>query len=301
MSSSQILDTFHLFPLLPPELRLLIWHESCTPRVITLTYLSAPADTFVTTHTRPPALLHVCAESRAYGLARLYVKCPILPSPAADTTLTTHGGHETREEEEIYFHLHPTLDTLYLPRPPSLSPSSPSPSPFPSLSHSISSLGYATHWTTSFFTSRVPSAAGTVHKLALDYVPASVRRPWEVYGKVSLLRGCGGGLEEAVLVVKEEESPQGEGGGSHGGEEDGEVELVDFAEDRAGFVRAIVERVKESFWYELQSAWTSGLEMGREERKGGRGNGEGWELELVPKARVMRGCGRRPLLAGCVG
>jgi hypothetical protein len=69
-------SSFELFPLLPFELRLKIWHlVLSTPRVVTISCEREKLDrerrfakSFVST-TRPPALLHVCSETRSEGLS----------------------------------------------------------------------------------------------------------------------------------------------------------------------------------------------------------------------------------------
>ncbi|KAI1386178.1 uncharacterized protein F4822DRAFT_431052 [Hypoxylon trugodes] len=89
--------SFTLFSLLPTELRLHIWRHTCHPRVVEVSYDNQ--EDRCTTLTAPPAVLHVCRESRFEAL-RIY-------KPSFGTQ-----SHEPR----IYF-CH-ELDTLYLPRPP---------------------------------------------------------------------------------------------------------------------------------------------------------------------------------------
>ncbi|KAK4456848.1 hypothetical protein QBC42DRAFT_342114 [Cladorrhinum samala] len=81
------LTQFTYFPLLPTELRLLIWRASLSPRAVTLTSLALP----LSSPTPPPITLSVSRESRSESL-RFYI--------------TLGPG--------IYFH--PSLDTLYIPR-----------------------------------------------------------------------------------------------------------------------------------------------------------------------------------------
>ncbi|KAH6659757.1 hypothetical protein BKA67DRAFT_652974 [Truncatella angustata] len=91
------LECFHLFSLLPSEIRLDIWqHTCCHPRVVEV-YYDAVVDECITKTTQP-AVLYTCAESRREAL-RLYK--PLFGTISADA--------------RIYFH--PEQDTLYLPRP----------------------------------------------------------------------------------------------------------------------------------------------------------------------------------------
>jgi len=71
-------DEFHLFPALPPELRLKIWgYALSVPRNVTVLCLEgrfergAPREVKFSSPDRPPALLHVCRESRCEAL-RIY-------------------------------------------------------------------------------------------------------------------------------------------------------------------------------------------------------------------------------------
>ncbi|KAK4134733.1 hypothetical protein BT67DRAFT_434152 [Trichocladium antarcticum] len=321
-------STFTLFPLLPPELRLEIWHHTLTPRIVTLTPTTADTATTLTTTTRPPAILHANHESRTF-CQRHYVQCPILP-PQEAAGPEPQQAHDSQQQQQPqpqpqqYFHLHPTLDTLYIPRP-------------------ATPAGYSA-WLRAV-PARVPCAAAAARRVALDYVPAAVRRPWEVYEKMSLLRGCGA-LDEAVLVIEAGEvgrgmvvppSPPGDGagwmmgGGEGEGEEEeeegeeeegmvvglelevevdggkgegegegegecGEVEFVGLGEDGDGAEvgRGIVGLVRESFRYEGGGGWGFA-------KDDGEGEGEGRfedELELVPMAKVVRGCAGRPPVVG---
>jgi hypothetical protein len=88
------LTTFTIFPSLPAELRLKIWRESCSPRIITLNYNQA-SDSFASCP--QPALLSTCHESREEAL-RIY-------TPFFGTN--SHKPH-------IYFN--PYRDTIHLPR-----------------------------------------------------------------------------------------------------------------------------------------------------------------------------------------
>ncbi|KAI5868643.1 hypothetical protein GGS23DRAFT_546507 [Durotheca rogersii] len=90
-------SSFTLFSWLPAELRLEIWRLTCHPRVVEVLY-DVESDQCLSS-TPPPAVLHVCRESRLEAL-RVY-----RPS----------FGTRSREPR-IYFC--PDRDTLYLPRPP---------------------------------------------------------------------------------------------------------------------------------------------------------------------------------------
>ncbi|KAK3352283.1 hypothetical protein B0T25DRAFT_419797, partial [Lasiosphaeria hispida] len=87
--------SFSLFSLLPAELRLAIWRQSCHPRVVEVRY--SPNEDRCLTTTKPPVTLHVCRESRYEGL-RLYTRA---------------FGTKTHEPF-IYFA--PDADILYVPR-----------------------------------------------------------------------------------------------------------------------------------------------------------------------------------------
>lgn len=289
-------SSFPLFPYLPKELRLQIWQQTCVPRVVALSYHPAPADTF-RTRTRAPVLLHVSRESRAEGL-RLYVRCDIAPSGPTSATggvpppprwlLPPHDEHDEQERaregkgHQAYFYLHPDLDTLYLPRPPA--------------TRDILHLGYA-DWARDFC-ARVPAAAAAARRIAIDYVPAEVRRPWEAYGKVCLLRGCPK-LEEAVLVFPGEDGYGEDKGRKQKQQQEeeeeelvGAVELVEPVAADAARAEGIVERVRESFRYEVRDgpwggwgAFDTGMAKDGCWGRGGFGSGP----ELIPRAKVMGG------------
>lgn len=310
-SSSSFHTSFPLFPLLPPELRLQIWRLIPQSRVITLSYLPSPyanddAYTYHTPNTRPPRLLHICRESRAEA-EKIYIKCSI---PTIDPGYQEQDDEldGRGDEEERYFHLHPHLDILYLTRPhPALDPS-----------------GYSS-WAREFG-QRMPVAATAARRLAVDYVPPEVRRPWEAYGKLCLLRGCAR-LEEAFLVI----SSLGSGGSpsplegeidclSLGTEEGGvglglgtmqEVEFVD-PKGEPGEIMGIMERVRESFRFEVDGG-TGGFggflgrrRAGEEEDDDECKESESPEkdLELIPKAKkkkVLRNWGCRVGHVACTG
>lgn len=149
-------DSFVLFHNLPSELRLAIWQHSYQPRLVDVRYL-AEQDRCVT-GTPPPAVLHVCRESRAEA-SRLYLR------------LFGTGSHEAT----VYFH--PRLDVLYLPR--------------------HAPMGY--DCAAREFAQLVPDAVLHVTLLALDHVPPEVRRPWELYNKLSLRRSFPN-LSQSFLV-----------------------------------------------------------------------------------------------------
>jgi hypothetical protein len=283
-SSSSSSPTFTLFPYLPPELRLQIYRHSAHPRVTTLTY-HFQTNTF-TCSTHPPLLLHICHESRAEGF-RLYTKCLLPEADSASTSLpnpsTTIPGSPASEGkgnrgiEGRYFYHHPDQDTLYLPRPPL-------------------GLGYA-DWARDFAV-RLPQVAGAVRRLAVDYIRPEVRRPWEVYGKVCLIRGFLPRLEEAFMVISSSSSSSGLSGGGGGGveggeeEEGAEIELIDPRGDTEE-IMGIMERVRESFRVAVGvGLGLMGLGLGQED--GGGGDGGGYDghgqrrggLELRPKAKV---------------
>jgi hypothetical protein len=275
MSSSP--ESFTLFPNLPPELRLQIYREACHPRVTSLSY-HPNSDTFHCP-THPPPLLHISREARAEGL-RLYVKCFLPASSHLNHHQELGAGHEQegREEEEEprYFYHHPSHDTLYLPRPHP--------------SHDRFGMGYA-DWAREF-ASRLPGVVDVVRRLAVDYVPGEVRRQWEVYGKVCLIRGCKN-LEEAYLVISSSSGENGGGDGDGVGEER-EVEFVDPGADDAE-IMGIMERVSESCRVEI---WGRvGVGLGNGDGDDGQGGIEnGWEL--IPKAKVPSAWECRP--AVCV-
>ncbi|KAI2636893.1 hypothetical protein GGS26DRAFT_458778 [Hypomontagnella submonticulosa] len=90
-------NSFPLFALLPTELRLQIWRQSCHERVVEVLYDGE--EDRCSSSTAPPAILHTCHESRFEAL-RMYRR-----------SFGTKS-HDPR----IYFC--PDLDILYLPRPP---------------------------------------------------------------------------------------------------------------------------------------------------------------------------------------
>lgn len=164
---------FTPFPFLPTELRLEIWRLSHTPRVVSVRY-SLTHDRCIPS-TPPPAIAHVCRESRYEALRGDYVlafSTPSHPSPS------------------IWFS--PALDTLYIPR--------------------WGDLGYAD--AARDFAQHVLHTAPHVRRLAIDHVRPEIRRPWETYSKYWLMRGFPL-LREAFLVLGSgtEEDVTGDGQG----------------------------------------------------------------------------------------
>ncbi|KAM3076186.1 hypothetical protein ACMFMF_005523 [Clarireedia jacksonii] len=94
-TASERLMSFHLFPTLLPELRILIWRYACTSRVVEVRY--DPSLDRCLSKSRLPAILHTNHESRIEAL-RIYNLC----------------FATKKSQSRIYFN--PYLDTLYLPR-----------------------------------------------------------------------------------------------------------------------------------------------------------------------------------------
>lgn len=67
-------DTFTLFPLLPPEIRLKIWQTiAAEPQTVELS--CTPSSSYLPngrwfSHSKPPAIFSICSESRAVALAQ---------------------------------------------------------------------------------------------------------------------------------------------------------------------------------------------------------------------------------------
>jgi hypothetical protein len=61
------MTTFHLFPLLPLELRIQIWTAAIPNRVLTIRRLDRATHPICLSPTPPPALMHACQESRKYA------------------------------------------------------------------------------------------------------------------------------------------------------------------------------------------------------------------------------------------
>jgi hypothetical protein len=60
-------NSFHLFPRLPPELRLKIWNYTITTSSFVPVRWSQSQRVFLSTR-KPPTILHICQESRIFGL-----------------------------------------------------------------------------------------------------------------------------------------------------------------------------------------------------------------------------------------
>lgn len=70
------MDSFHLFPTLPEEIRGLIWEHSFTPRVIPLSCADVNGGRHIQLKLTPPrraTVLQICHESRAVAKRRGYV------------------------------------------------------------------------------------------------------------------------------------------------------------------------------------------------------------------------------------
>ncbi|KAL1836467.1 hypothetical protein VTJ49DRAFT_5127 [Mycothermus thermophilus] len=293
---------FTLFLHLPPELRIQIYRHACHPRITVLDY--DPITNSFHCPTPPPALLQVSREARAEGL-RLYRRCPLdlLPHelPADDSFPDDQFAIIGGLREQRYFYHHPDFDTLYVPRP---RPRRHRHQPYEEdgfglhASSRIYKLGYAP-WVFEF-ERRLPWVKGdAVRRMAVDHVPASVRQPWEVYGKVCMMRSFGQ-LEEAYMVIgtvsdgsegcnyddDDSHRRSGEGGGASA--EGREIEFVDPRADDAK-IMGIMERVRESFRVELGE--DLGLvDRARQQReRPGVGTKE-IGLELVPKVVSDVGC-----------
>jgi hypothetical protein len=152
--------SFHLFPLLAPELRLKVWQAACTPRILPIIYTNL---TFTST-TPPPTLLSVSREARNEAQHIYKLSFATSTSPAT-----------------IYFN--PYLDTLYLPRHREMGYDD-TLRDFRVLTHDAENLGLLDE----------------VRSIAIDHVNVDVKRPWEGYNKVSLLRSFQQ-LEEVFLVL----------------------------------------------------------------------------------------------------
>ncbi|KAI2624383.1 hypothetical protein GGR54DRAFT_573917 [Hypoxylon sp. NC1633] len=197
-------DSFSLFSLLPTELRLQIWRHICHPRVVEVLYDSGNDQ--CSSSTAPPAILHVCQESR-YEALLLYRR--------------SFGTKS--HEPTIYFY--PELDTLYIPRPPS--------------------MGYDD--ASRSFTDLVLGTDDTVN-LAIDYVRPTIRRPWETYNKYTLMQSFPK-VKEVYLVLSADAEAE------DNGHED--IGLVDPTGDILALCRLLSD-VKESFFYEVGSNYTVG-------------------------------------------
>ncbi|KAG7287121.1 hypothetical protein NEMBOFW57_006626 [Staphylotrichum longicolle] len=155
-----------------PELRLQIYHHACHPRVTTLIYQEDAGSTTGTGTFRCPTHPQPSCTSRASPAPKA---AAYIPHPHPNLNNGTNTNQFDSGSGFGFAH-----------------------SGGMSMSMSMS-MGYAS-WACDFATTLLPDVARAVRRLAVDYVPGEVRRPWEVYGKVCLLRGCAR-LEEAFLVV----------------------------------------------------------------------------------------------------
>ncbi|RKF64528.1 hypothetical protein OnM2_018042 [Erysiphe neolycopersici] len=172
-------NQFHLFGLLPTELRLSIYALSLPRRILTVNY-DSPTNSF-TSPTALPSLLSTCVESRI----------------VAQKHYSLSFGTNT-SKAKIYFN--PDLDTLYIPR--------------------CSEMGYDEDFRLfkSFIVEEMVEEAiqaesgGIAHanrieqlrSVAIDYVDAQIKRPWEAYNKASFIRGFPQ-LDEIILVIADKD------------------------------------------------------------------------------------------------
>lgn len=207
------LSSFHLFSSLPTEIRLEIWQYSCSqPRVVEV-YYDAKLDQ-CTTVTPPPATLQACAEARREAL-RIY-------KPLFGTS--THCAR-------IYFH--PQLDTLYIPRPPSMG-------------YDDNARDFA----------ELCTGASEVVNLALDHVNPAIRKPWETYNKYALMSSFPK-VMEVYLVLDSvaancDDHHAGSGGnnGNNKATKHGFIKLAEPLGDPTEICK-LLQDVKMSFTYEV--------------------------------------------------
>jgi hypothetical protein len=265
------LQEFTLFPLLPTELRLQIWRHACAPRITVLSY--DPCSNAFRCPTPPPVLMQVCHESRVEAqrvYARCYLESSALPLNGRPQDEYPHKDFKNNSTTAItdsrrYFYHHPEQDTLYVPRP------------------SFRSNGYSS-WVFDV-EHRLPwVSADVVRRLGVDFVPPTVRRPWEVYNKVTLMRSFKG-LEMAYMVIGAiSETTSGAAGDSQHIEVEGKlIQLVDPRADDSD-IRSIMQRVRESFVFELrEDLGLSGLGRRQADERATPGPAS-WVLDhLAPK------------------
>lgn len=140
--------TFHLFAHLTPELRLKIWREACSQRIVTVRY--NPEENQCTCSSKPPAILHTTHESRAEAL-RSYRLC---------FGTRSHPAH-------IYFS--PYHDTLYLPR-------------HREMGYDETLRDFKT------LVEDDGGTLNQTRRVAIELIDPKFKRPWEPYNKASLLR-----------------------------------------------------------------------------------------------------------------
>ncbi|KAI1817463.1 hypothetical protein GGS20DRAFT_10160 [Poronia punctata] len=194
--------SFPLFSSLPVELRFHIWQLSCHSRVVEVTY--DPETDLCTSTTSVPAVLHACRESRSEA-SRIY-------KLSFDTKT---------QKPRIYFCSE--LDTLYIPRPPSMG--------YDDASRSFTIL---------------VGDAESVANLAIDYVPPTIKRPWETYNKYILMKSFPR-VHEVLLVIDDAASLPG----SYGGRSNGcDLGFKDTVQDPSSVSR-LLDGVKAAFFYEV--------------------------------------------------
>ncbi|KAK3390332.1 hypothetical protein B0H63DRAFT_111759 [Podospora didyma] len=223
-------QTFHLFSLLPTELRLEIWRQKCLPRVVQVRY-DQENDRCLST-TRPPMVLQICRESRHEAL-RLYVKI---------FGTRSHAG-------DIYFL--PGRDVLYLPR--------------------CGGMGYGD--TAREFSKNVIGTVEHVHSLAIDHVKPEIRRPWETYSKLCLMRNFPN-LDETFLIL----STSTNDSNRRQGQDSEQIEFVDPGGDHQA-ISQLMDNVKSSFIYELDS---------EAENCDDDEDSPQLHLELIPKRKIPK-------------
>lgn len=109
---------FHLFPLLPAELRLKIWHLSFEPRVVELharrSHYAADFKHGGVDHWQSgctnPAALSACVEARAAALAHYAVR---LPLAAADDPFCDRAGNTPADLHRVLY-VSPAVDTVVI-------------------------------------------------------------------------------------------------------------------------------------------------------------------------------------------
>jgi len=156
---------FTIFPNLPSELRVKIWHHACFPRTMTLTYSSAN-DAFHCT-SPPPVLLSTTHESREEAL-RIY---------------TMSFGTKT-QPARTYFN--PYKDTVYLPRHGDMG--------YDETLRDFRDL-----------VDDPKRLLDEVRSVAIDHVNVDIKRPWESYNKAALVRGFKNLTKVIVVLNSESE------------------------------------------------------------------------------------------------
>lgn len=161
--SPPISQTFDLFPLLAPELRLKIWQFACLQRTVSLRYI--PERDLCVSTTPPPAVLHISHESREEGLKTYRLSFATRSSPA-----------------QIYFN--PYLDTLYRPR-------------WRQMGYDDALRDFR-----SFLLPSENTYLDNLRRIAVDYIDPAIKRPWEAYNRAALMRSFPK-LEQVIMVLKD--------------------------------------------------------------------------------------------------